>query len=450
MQHVYDMSIHMLDKTENIETTSSVKLFRDWVAEGRITKAPAELAGCLWRAGEVGLLVGETGSGKSLLAVEIADRISRHYPSELLDCNAGEMDVLYVDLEMNARQLVQRYSYEPIPGEPPEDYEFSSRLHRLQIDPLEFITRYTPQEAAKAFVTKLAAVASETNAQVIVIDSITALKRSYYGASELMPVIRRLRHLAELRGLSILMTATIAKRDHAQPLTLADLGGLRLAARCVETVFAIGRGGKYTNVRYVKHLSSRNSQVIYDKNGVLSFKIGMSGNFLGLEFAECYFEKAYVNKRSDQEPDSDLDTIRKLHAQGHSVREIADMVGRSKSTIQRLLKRYGPENAEIIDDDPVEEPIEPEANKQQRQIPYEFPGVEENEAALSDPKFADLGGRQNTEKRRLRREHSLIEAAATRANKIFLETGKAPHLAEDPGLSKFYADRFAEEKVDSS
>jgi len=451
-----------------------VRLFREWIADDTAEADPKELAGHLWREGEIALLVGEPGAGKSILAVEIADRISQSYEGKPLDCTVEPTNVLYVDLEMDARQLRRRYSYELDPGETREDYEFTERLYRLPVNPLKMIARRTPEETAAAFVTEISKAARECEARVIVIDSITALKRSYYGTTDLLPIIRRIRHLAQRRGLSILMLATIPGREADRAVSLRDLGGLRLAASCVDTVFAIAKSGVVANERYIKHLTSRNSQVVYDANSVLRYELNLSGNFLGLEFKGFDCESCLLSSGQKVHTDGEIAEIISLRREGRTIRDIALEVGRSKTTVGRLLQRYycsgephpdeddteAPNFAEILiraaedltPEEPATEPFEdatqePRADSEEtietpeeRLIPYEFPGCEEYEKALRDPRLVVEKGMKRKDAKLLRRERSIIEAAATTANRSYKEKGLKMRLKDHPRLTAFRTD----------
>lgn len=473
----------------DVDTSETVvRLFRDWVADHDAAEEPRELAGYLWREGEVALLVGESGAGKSVFAVEVADRITEPYDSKPLDCTVDRTNVLYVDLEMTKRQIGMRYTYELDPGDSREDYEFNERLFRMQLDPLALVAGRTPEETAKILVTKISTAVREKEIKVVVIDSITALKRSYYGATELMPIIRRLRHSADRQGLSILITAAIAQRESAAPLTLRDLGGLRLAASCVDTVFAIARCCVAADMRYIKHLTSRNSQVVYDRNKVLVYEIGFSGNFLGLEFATYWPEAKAHGNGKDFAKDSLIEDIVKLRNEGHTLREIALEVGRSKTTVGKYLQLYRDKNEPFPDEDDGEElapslveklsaiinedkenlesdqiedvspkPDEIETDPDEeagvgsipkevdeepseppkRIVPYDFPGWEQYDSALRDPRLIVKKGMKRSISKLLKRERSIIEAAAVEANRRFVENGVVTALDDCVRLSEF-------------
>ena len=66
---------------------------------------PLPLFGHLFQEGETAVMFGERSSGKSVLAVQIADAITRGVPVEPFDHCPRKQRVLYVDLSLSERQL---------------------------------------------------------------------------------------------------------------------------------------------------------------------------------------------------------------------------------------------------------------------------------------------------------------------------------------------------------
>ncbi|HEY2846863.1 MAG TPA: AAA family ATPase, partial [Pyrinomonadaceae bacterium] len=89
---------------------------------------PAEpLFNAFWQTGELALMFGEPGVGKSVLAVQIADALARGKPLAMHDAEctmhnskAKRQKVLYVDLVLSDAQFALRYGR----------YKFSANLYR--------------------------------------------------------------------------------------------------------------------------------------------------------------------------------------------------------------------------------------------------------------------------------------------------------------------------------
>src|SRR5690348_4026606 len=87
------------------------------IVRGKAAKPPEALFDAFWRAGELALLFGEPDSGKSVLAVQIADSIARGKPAEVVsgrwsvaNKSKKKKKVLYIDLVLSEKQFKERYS----------------------------------------------------------------------------------------------------------------------------------------------------------------------------------------------------------------------------------------------------------------------------------------------------------------------------------------------------
>src|SRR5580765_3916158 len=75
-----------------------------------------------WREGELALLFGASGTGKSVLAVQIADAIARGRPIDGFRMSEKRQKVLYVDLDLSEMQFRVRYNNDG------KHYKFSENL----------------------------------------------------------------------------------------------------------------------------------------------------------------------------------------------------------------------------------------------------------------------------------------------------------------------------------
>ena len=94
----------------------------EWVTRGsKHRTGSTEMFGTLWREGEVAVLFGDKGSGKSVLAVQIAEAIARGTKAVANTKNwSGSVaaqpkprKVLYIDFQRTQRQFAERYSARP-------------------------------------------------------------------------------------------------------------------------------------------------------------------------------------------------------------------------------------------------------------------------------------------------------------------------------------------------
>src|SRR5215213_9002138 len=99
----------------------------DCMAEGQHTPAPGMLFSEFWREGELAVLSGDAGIGKSILASQIADSISRGEARSGFKMDVAKQKVLYVDFDTTNAALFKRYSYDN--GQNP--YRFDDNMVRV-------------------------------------------------------------------------------------------------------------------------------------------------------------------------------------------------------------------------------------------------------------------------------------------------------------------------------
>ncbi len=95
----------------------SIKTANRTILEASLLPTPRALWDSFWYEGELSCLFADSNVGKSILAVQIADRIAR------------TDNVLYLDFELSEKQFQLRYTSEH--GKP---YTFPERLYRVSLD----------------------------------------------------------------------------------------------------------------------------------------------------------------------------------------------------------------------------------------------------------------------------------------------------------------------------
>src|SRR4051794_7112769 len=72
--------------------------------------APDKLFDGFWHEGELALLIGPQGTGKSILMVQVVEAIARGRGIDGFEMTDRRHKVLYVDLRLSERQFGRRYS----------------------------------------------------------------------------------------------------------------------------------------------------------------------------------------------------------------------------------------------------------------------------------------------------------------------------------------------------
>ena len=150
--------------------------------------------------------------------------------------------------------------------------------------------------------------------------------------------MQRLNDLKKQHGLYIKVLAHIPKRDDSRPISINDLAGSKILANFADSIYAIGKSHRDVNLRYLKQLKARSTEISYATENVVVLRLEKTDNFLGFEPIGRAAEFEHLKALSEDDKAEQRAQIKDLARQGLSYREIARNVGVSKSKVERLLK----------------------------------------------------------------------------------------------------------------
>lgn len=306
-----------------------------WMQAARLRPAPKTLFGEFWYEGEICILFADTNVGKSILAVQVADAISKGKSIDGLPLEAPAQKVIYFDFELSDKQFEIRYSEKSFNSDlQTNHYLFDERLIRAEIDPdadadIDF-EQYLHASLVEAIVS--------SGAKVLIIDNLTYLKNETERAKDALPLMKFLKGLKKRFDLSILALAHTPKRDLAKPLTRNDLQGSKMLINFCDSSFAIGESCKEKGLRYLKQIKVRNAEARFDAENVYLCQVVKPGNFLHFEFIGFGSEREHLRDLSDGDRENQIERAKELSKEGRSQREIGELLGVSAMTINRYLK----------------------------------------------------------------------------------------------------------------
>ena len=108
----------------------TVKTASRWIEQAKTRPIPQMLFGELWFEGELCILFADTNLGKSILAVQIGNSISKGEPIKGFILETPKQPILYFDFELSDKQFENRYS---IKFE--HHYNFDNNFIRVEINP---------------------------------------------------------------------------------------------------------------------------------------------------------------------------------------------------------------------------------------------------------------------------------------------------------------------------
>ena len=309
----------------NKEAGTDIGMFTIKSANRTITDAalrpnPRSLYLEFWYEGEVCCLFSDSNLGKSIYAVQMADQI------------ATTRRVLLVYCELTDKQFQMRYT----DSDTGIIHIFPEGLYRAEINPVTLDVNDYEEKIIK----NIEAVALRMQTSIIIIDNLTYLCNSSDKGVDAGLFMMKLMNLKKKYGWSLLIIAHTPKRNLSSPITQNDLAGSKKLYNFFDSVFAIGKSAKDDRLRYVKQLKVRAGEFLYDANNIIVYELEKSSGFVHFEFKEYSTEKEHLRERTESDEEKQLKRIKELKAQGKSVRDIAALVGLSKSKVWRLLQSH--------------------------------------------------------------------------------------------------------------
>lgn len=321
------------------------KPMNEWLKGARSRPKPKPLFGPFWTSGEIALLFGDTGLGKTILAMQIANDIASGKSTTGLELAlSGRVD--YFDFELSDVQHMQRYGSEDWS----EFFQFSEDLHRIEIDLSVFQPAIDSDDDWEvALLKQIDKQIAQSESKIIMIDNITWLSRETDKGKFALPLMQRLSTLKKERGLSMLIACHTPKRDETRPISINDLAGSKILANFADSIFAIGKSARDSGRRYLKQIKARSAEKVYETDSVaiLDLHKSESEGFLGFEYVGTEPERLHLKEFSRREHANRIKQAKELKAQGHSFREIAQNMGISVSTVHKYVKAETPETPEI-------------------------------------------------------------------------------------------------------
>ncbi len=289
----------------------TVKTASRWIEQAKTRPIPQMLFGEFWFDGELCILFADTNLGKSILAVQIGNSISRGEQIRGFKLEAPKQPILYFDFELTDKQFEGRYSLKnDIEKTYENHYNFDSNFIRVEINPEATIPENQTFEDYLNH--SLERSIAETGATILIIDNLTYLKNETEKAKDALPLMKHLKALKNKYGLSILALAHTPKRDLSKPITRNDLQGSKMLINFCDSSFSIGESNTDKSLRYIKQIKQRNTEQIYDAENVCICKIDKPFNFLLFEFMDFGTEREHLKQISEGEKTEIENSIKEM------------------------------------------------------------------------------------------------------------------------------------------
>ncbi|MDE6487079.1 MAG: AAA family ATPase [Muribaculaceae bacterium] len=293
---------------------------RQWIEESINTPDPRKLCSSLWYEGELCCFFAPSNMGKSLFAVQLGMKIAK------------ELDetVLYFDFEQSSKQFEARYTNR----EARTIYNIPDKFVRVKF------SDFMAYGDFDQLIADIEALTVRMNSHIIIIDNLSWLLNDSEKGKDAGDLMKLLCELKARRGLSMLVLAHTPKRDPWMPLTQDSLAGSKRLANFMDSIFAMGKDYSEGDdcSRYIKQVKVRYGMMEYGAASVARYRIVQSPDMVGM---------AYVGPGNEHEllkgamsdgaaaAAEEMETIRRMSAEGATQRRIAEAIGRSAAYVNR-------------------------------------------------------------------------------------------------------------------
>lgn len=310
-----------------------LKSANEWIVDAKNRPIPKMLFSEFWFENELCILFSDTNLGKSILAVQICNSISKGKAINGFKLQKEASKVLYFDFELSDKQFEKRYS-----NNFEDHYQFDDNFLRAEINPVQPLS-----EGYKNFdeylVQSIEKLIIRDKIKILVIDNITYLRNDTEKAKDANHLMKELNALKKKYGLSILVLAHTPKRDSTKSITKNDLSGSKMLMNFCDSSFAIGESFQIKGQRYLKQIKQRNTEHIYDSNNIVLCHILKNFNFLEFKFLGLDNEFEHLKVIPQMQNDERTSKIKELKEKGYSNVKIAEELGISEGTVRNTLKK---------------------------------------------------------------------------------------------------------------
>jgi hypothetical protein len=259
---------------------------------------------------------------------------------------------LYYDFELSDKQFEIRYAKCNTNNEgdiinTSNAYDFSNNFLRAYIGAPDAIQAENSKQYEIELMNEIEKALIEYKSKILIIDNLSYIKGDAEKAADALPFMKALKALNEKHKLSILVLGHTPKRNPSNPITMNDLTGSKMLMNFFDTAFAIGTSVIEPNMRYIKQLKVRSSELKYGIDNVITCSIEKPTNFLKFSFVKFSNEKEHLRNYTEDEYKERNSKIVDMIKVGDKYDKITKEFSLSTGMITKIRKQYEQKNGTI-------------------------------------------------------------------------------------------------------
>jgi RecA-family ATPase len=319
-------------KNDNSDEFFLSESLRNNILIAQQTPTPSKLFGDLWFENELCILFGDTGCGKSILAMQLATNLASYNPGILgLEKTCSKKRVIYLDFELSPKQREMRLSglVNDNNTELTDDIIIVELNNPIVPDSKTF---------EDFFIEMLEIQIQKWEAEVVFIDNLTYISNDLQKGNKALEIMKLLKGLIKRTKISLILLAHVPKRDETFPISKNDLSGSKNIANFADSIFAIGVCLHDQNTRYIKQIKERAVERKYGYDNILMCLINKEKGYLEFEFLRFDNEMNMLLNKKDAELLKRRMDAKQLFNEGKNLRDIGKLLGVSHVTVKKDLK----------------------------------------------------------------------------------------------------------------
>ncbi|MEO1627900.1 MAG: DnaB-like helicase N-terminal domain-containing protein [Bacteroidota bacterium] len=320
------------------------KTTNEWILKAQDDPDLDNMVGSLFQKGQVCYLFGESGTGKSIFAVQIGEGIARgtNILDDILVNECDPMVVSYIDFELSDKQFANRYTRS---DDIDEFYVFGDKFLRTRIND-EFVDY--DKDMDSIIIAEIEQTIIREKTDVIILDNLTYICGDTQDSSLAIKVMKKIKRLKKKYNVSFLIIAHTPKRNKTMEITNDDMSGSKNLINFCDSAFAIGSDAQDERIKYIKQTKFRDSEQTYNRDNVITCYIEKDlDHMTKFRFAKFGQEKNHLVQIFEDDVEERLiqDALEQ-RAMGWSWQEIAKNASFrwSKDTFRRKVNKYREDN----------------------------------------------------------------------------------------------------------
>ncbi len=297
----------------------------------------------LIKEGQLGIIFGKSGEGKSIFSMEIANFIAKGSSDwQDFQVETEPQNVAYIDFELSASSLSSRY----------KKGKFHENLKIVNVSNYEFnsLVGYGNKIEAriKRSLDYIEVIAEKTNSKILFVDNLSNIADSVEQASDADRFISDLYGRLKAKGLTVIFLGHTPKVSCNSPLTMNSLKGSSSLAKTFEVMIGFQRSSYDKNLSYIKQIKTRDVDFVHDETNIAKFIFNSNGSYgWELTYSGTDEETKLIDARQTNtgrpvkhDHDKKIRILYSLNMEMNKPSEIQKEYNISSRSYYRILKEY--------------------------------------------------------------------------------------------------------------